>query len=60
MGIDGKLDKNVIVTSLDFMANWARRSSLWPLDLEANVCKSVRFPTNSIFRSSERKSSAGC
>ena len=38
MSIDGKLDKNVIVTSLDFMANWARRSSLWPLDFGLACC----------------------
>ena len=27
--IDDRFDKNVIMTTLDFMFNWARRSSLW-------------------------------
>ncbi len=27
--IDDRFDKNVFVTSLDFVFNWARRSSLW-------------------------------
>lgn len=38
MGIEDKFDKNVIVTSLDFMVNWARRSSLWPLNFGLACC----------------------
>jgi NADH-quinone oxidoreductase subunit B len=38
VGIEDKFDKNVIVTSLDFMVNWARRSSLWPLSFGLACC----------------------
>src|SRR5260370_3360811 len=31
-------NKNVIITSIDFMANWARRSSLWSLDFGLACC----------------------
>ena len=27
--IDNRLERNTFVTSLDFLFNWARRSSLW-------------------------------
>ena len=27
--IDDRFDKNLFVTSLDFLFNWSRRSSLW-------------------------------
>ena len=32
--IDDRFDKNIFVTSLDFVFNWARRSSLWWLQFD--------------------------
>ncbi len=36
--IDDRFDKNVFVTSLDFVFNWARRSSLWWLQFGQACC----------------------
>ena len=38
MIIDEKLDKNVIVTSVDAVANWARASALWPMTFGLACC----------------------
>ena len=38
MIIDEKLDKNVIVTSVDAVANWARSSALWPMTFGLACC----------------------
>jgi NADH:ubiquinone oxidoreductase subunit B-like Fe-S oxidoreductase len=29
--IEGKFGKNLLITSVDLLANWARASSLWPM-----------------------------
>jgi NADH-quinone oxidoreductase subunit B len=36
--IDDRFDKNVFVSSLDFLFNWARRSSLWWLQFGLACC----------------------
>ena len=36
--IDDRFEKNVMVTSLDFVFNWARRSSLWWLQFGLACC----------------------
>jgi len=36
--IDNRLERNVFVTSLDFVFNWARRSSLWWLQFGLACC----------------------
>jgi NADH-quinone oxidoreductase subunit B len=36
--IDDRYDKNAFVTSLDFLFNWARRSSLWWLQFGLACC----------------------
>jgi NADH-quinone oxidoreductase subunit B len=36
--IDDRFDKNVFVTSLDFLFNWGRRSSLWWLQFGLACC----------------------
>ena len=36
--IDDRFDKNIFVTSLDFLFNWARRSSLWWLQFGLACC----------------------
>ncbi len=38
MIIDEKLDKNIIVTSVDAVANWARSSALWPMTFGLACC----------------------
>jgi NADH-quinone oxidoreductase subunit B len=38
MGIENTYEKNAIITSLDFMVNWARRSSLWPMQFGLACC----------------------
>ena len=38
MIIEEKLDKNIIVTSIDYVANWARASSLWPMTFGLACC----------------------
>ena len=36
--LDDRFDKNIFVTSLDFVFNWARRSSLWWLQFGLACC----------------------
>ena len=36
--IDDRFDKNIFITSLDFLFNWARRSSLWWLQFGLACC----------------------
>ena len=36
--IDDRYDKNLFITSLDFLFNWARRSSLWWLQFGLACC----------------------
>jgi NADH-quinone oxidoreductase subunit B len=36
--IDDRFDKNVFITSLDFLFNWGRRSSLWWLQFGLACC----------------------
>ncbi len=36
--IDDRFDKNVFITSMDFVFNWARRSSLWWLQFGLACC----------------------
>lgn len=38
MSSENTTEKNVIITSLDFMVNWARRSSLWPMQFGLACC----------------------
>lgn len=38
MIIEERLDKNIIVTSIDAVANWARASSLWPMTFGLACC----------------------
>ena len=38
MIIEEKFDKNIIVTSIDAVANWARASSLWPMTFGLACC----------------------
>ena len=38
MIFDDKLDKNIFVTSVDAVANWARASSLWPMTFGLACC----------------------
>ena len=35
---DENFDKNIIVTSIDAVANWARESSLWPMTFGLACC----------------------
>ena len=35
---DEDFDKNIIVTSIDAVANWARLSSLWPMTFGLACC----------------------
>jgi len=36
--VDNRIDRNVFITSLDFIFNWARRSSLWWLQFGLACC----------------------
>ncbi len=38
MGIEGRFEKNVLITSLDTALNWARLSSLWPMTFGLACC----------------------
>jgi len=36
--IEGRFDRNIITTSYDLLFNWARRSSLWPMQFGLACC----------------------
>jgi len=36
--IEGRFDRNIITTSYDVLFNWARRSSLWPMQFGLACC----------------------
>jgi NADH-quinone oxidoreductase subunit B len=36
--IEGRFDRNIITTSYDKLFNWARRSSLWPMQFGLACC----------------------
>ncbi len=36
--IENKLDDGILVTTLDTVINWARRSSVWPLSFGLACC----------------------
>ena len=38
MGIEGRVEKNVLITSIDTAINWARLSSLWPMTFGLACC----------------------
>ncbi len=38
MGIEGKFKKNIITTTVDYLFNWARKSSLWPATFGLACC----------------------
>ena len=39
MGVlDQRFEKNVLITSVDYVFNWARKSSLWPLTFGLACC----------------------
>jgi NADH-quinone oxidoreductase subunit B len=38
MYLENKFEKNVLVTSVDYVFNWARKSSLWPLTFGLACC----------------------
>jgi NADH-quinone oxidoreductase subunit B len=38
VGIEGRFEKNVLITSLDTALNWARLSSLWPMTFGLACC----------------------
>ena len=38
MGLESHLGENIITTSLEWAANWARRSSLWPATFGLACC----------------------
>ena len=38
MGLESHLPQNILTTSLDWVIQWARRSSLWPLTMGLSCC----------------------
>ena len=36
--IENRFEKNVVITSVDYVFNWARKSSLWPLTFGLACC----------------------
>jgi NADH-quinone oxidoreductase subunit B len=36
--LENQFEKNVLVTSVDYVFNWARKSSLWPLTFGLACC----------------------
>lgn len=67
MGLEGAFaQENIITTTLDFLFNWARKSSLWPLTFGIKCCAIEMMTASSsrydlerfgvIFRGSPRQS----
>ena len=42
MGMENKVGSNVITTSLDWMVNWTRKNSLWPMPF-GTACCAIEF-----------------
>lgn len=38
MGVDNPLGDNIIITSLDKLVNWSRKSSIWPMTFGLACC----------------------
>jgi len=38
VGIDGRYEKNILITTIDKAVNWARLSSLWPMTFGLACC----------------------
>ncbi len=65
MGVEQPLGDNVVTTSLDFVVNWARRSSIWPMTFGLACCAIEMMATGAskfdldrfgiIFRASPRQ-----
>ena len=65
MGVDNPLGDNVITTSLDWLVNWSRRSSIWPMTFGLACCAIEMMATGAshndldrfgiIFRASPRQ-----
>ncbi|MGD0015704.1 MAG: NADH-quinone oxidoreductase subunit B, partial [Bryobacteraceae bacterium] len=36
--LENRFENNVLVTSVDYVFNWARQSSLWPLTFGLACC----------------------
>ena len=45
MGIEGRFEKNVLITSVDKAVNWARLSSLWPMTFGLACCAIAMMAT---------------
>lgn len=66
MGVDNPLGDNIIVTSLDKLVNWSRKSSIWPMTFGLACCAIEMMATGAsshdldrfgiIFRASPRQS----
>jgi len=66
MGVDNPLGDNIIITSLDKLVNWSRKSSIWPMTFGLACCAIEMMATGAsthdldrfgiIFRASPRQS----